>query len=731
MTQPTSKPDIVYLPACLSGHGQFDTIKPDRQLGSVTMEQIRAMVDNPQDVPKGNAQWLIPSTLHSRVFAEQAQNGQFYYLWADLDANTLFDGLFNLTMDILRQSDFELYTSKSATLERPKSRILVPLDKPLSGSDWMLCQKIFNDHLEQGFGYRTIPDRASERPAQLCFLPNRGNHYRSRNVREGRFFDPLKNWRKRLEECRAYVEKRTAETAQARLEAAQRRADKAAMRSLLGDNSESLIAAFNAAYDPADILLMSGYHQSGFRFSHPNSESGSYSASVKDSRVHSLSSSDPLYTGGIGGGAHDAFSAFAILKHEGNQNAALRDAGENWVRIGSESWNLVRRREYTQTQQAAVVGISDSIERLLESRKAQVDTKPAYRYKLLTGDDVARLPAIDWTLQGIIPATGLGATYGESGCGKSLLILGLACAIAEGSEWFGFRTRQRPVVYLSLESSGNMGNRTRAWSQHNGRPIPAELRFVFENFALTQPADVANLITDVCAQLNVQDRNAVIIIDTLARASVGLEENSAADMGKLVAATDAVAKSLGAFVLLVHHSGKNQSSGMRGSSALLGAMDVTIEVTKEGGAKQWAVRKSKDGEGDQNKVFSLMGVTLGADSEGEPITSAVVCPAQFEVTPLPKMSKTQEQAERSLVEATRKHGVIRGEVYGVHVEQWRPVFYSASTADSDSGKRSAFNTARKSLVECGLAAKDDSDHYWLTDKIQQSVFCLERKKDEV
>ena len=41
---------------------------------------------------------------------------------------------------------------------------------------------------------------------------------------------------------------------------------------------------------------------------------------------------------------------------------------------------------------------------------------------------------------------------GEPGSGKSFLALHLAHAIAAGtSEWFGFRVRQMPVVYVALE----------------------------------------------------------------------------------------------------------------------------------------------------------------------------------------------------------------------------------------------------------------------------------------
>lgn len=53
----------------------------------------------------------------------------------------------------------------------------------------------------------------------------------------------------------------------------------------------------------------------------------------------------------------------------------------------------------------------------------------------------------------------------------------------------------------------------------------------------------------------------------------------------------------GAHVLIVHHSGKDRDRGMRGSNALLGAVDAAIEVTKDAdtGLCEAKVTAIKDG----------------------------------------------------------------------------------------------------------------------------------------
>ena len=229
--------------------------------------------------------------------------------------------------------DYEIYTSKSATQDNQKCRILIPLKTPLSGTDWVLYQQILNDKLQDN---DITPDRASERPGQLCYLPNCGKFYDCKSKRDDGFFDPAFQWADGIKNKQDEMTLKTAELERLSNEAKSRRK---AFKTNSGTSSPDLIGAFNQTNTVQDILLEAGYDQIGDTFRHPKSESGSFSASVKDDKVHSLSSSDLLYTNGGGIGAHDAFSAFTVLFHAGNRNAALRDAGDKWVMIGSEPWN--------------------------------------------------------------------------------------------------------------------------------------------------------------------------------------------------------------------------------------------------------------------------------------------------------------------------------------------------------------------------------------------------------
>lgn len=430
----------------VSGFGQFHTDEPGakqrKPYAAIDWAGIVALVDEPQQVPKASAQWLIPSALASRTFKRQEAEGQFWALWADLDTDppTLQRVVDVLTLEVIGACDFEVYSSRGATVERRKARILIPLGQPLTGAAWVLSQQVLNDELQR---HGIEPDRKSEGAAQLCYLPNRGEHYETASQRDGIWFDPLQAWADKFAQKRQALADKAAALDAARTAAATRRQAAAARPG--GTGGRSLIDAFNAAYHVADILQRAGYAQRGDTFRHPASESGSYSASVKDGRVHSLSSSDPLYTGGAGVGAHDAFSAWCVLEHNGDQGAALRDAGDRMLMIGGESWNTVTRREWAQQQAGQGQPLPDADEDGV--------IEPAALFNVVSVADLAHVqpPAPAYWWDTYLPAGVVTLLGAHGGTGKSTLALMLAVCIALGLPLFGIPTRRGKVAFFSGE----------------------------------------------------------------------------------------------------------------------------------------------------------------------------------------------------------------------------------------------------------------------------------------
>lgn len=231
-------------------------------------------------------------------------------------------------------------------------------------------------------------------------------------------------------------------------------------------------------------------------------------------------------------------------------------------------------------------------------------------------------PAI---VDGLLREQDIGVLFGAPGCGKSFVAIALALALASGEPWLGREVAgPAPVLYIAGEGAYGIGKRVLAWA---GGTIPARSP-VWENWrqltALVPLLDTEAfpaLLRSVEQLAEEQVRPRLIIVDTLARAMTGGDENSAKDMGLFVHRCGELRERTGAAVLLVHHSGK-AGGAERGSSALRGACDVMMALEKDdAGDVTLTVTKTKDDRPPDPIDVELRRVVLGEDAAGKPISS--------------------------------------------------------------------------------------------------------------
>jgi putative DNA primase/helicase len=361
-------------------------------------------------------------------------------------------------------------------------------------------------------------------------------------------------------------------------------------------------------------------------------------------------------------------------------------------------------------RQAATLGKVDA---LPERVKA-----PAMRYKLLTGDDLCNAPSMGWRLRGVLPEKGLAGVYGASGTAKGFLLEDLGIVLAgDADEWFGLRVTHAPVYYVCLEGEAGMGKRTQAWIKYHDKPIPDALKFII------QPFDLLTDDVEELAKVIVADGGAggVVIIDTLNRASHGADENSSADMSRLITAAKALQTLIDGLVILVHHTGKDSTKGLRGHSSLYAALDGAIEVIATDTRRSWSVAKSKDDLTGDVHPFKLEIVPVGIDDEGDTITSCVILPNDstdaIQQAKRPMLRSNQRIANEALGEALRKSphmGKAGAPVGRPCIQYAEAVAIVAERIPADSKhKTTRAKAAITGLVERGyLAMKGD----WLWDK---------------
>lgn len=242
---------------------------------------------------------------------------------------------------------------------------------------------------------------------------------------------------------------------------------------------------------------------------------------------------------------------------------------------------------------------------------------PHEKYKLLSSSEVLSVHPPSWRVKHLLPQQGLAAIFGPSASGKSFLAFDLAACIASGDAWFGHKTLMAPVVYVMLEGQSGIQKRVRAWEQANGKKLPDGFSFVLQPVHLTDTQGVQSLA-------EVIPQGAVIFIDTLNRAAPTADENSSKDMGAIIEGANMLHRITDGLVVLVHHTGKDTSQGMRGHSSLFAALDGAIEVKRSAVGRSWTTAKAKDGGDGKTMAFTLRAHDIGVDADGDPVTSCTV-----------------------------------------------------------------------------------------------------------
>lgn len=332
-------------------------------------------------------------------------------------------------------------------------------------------------------------------------------------------------------------------------------------------------------------------------------------------------------------------------------------------------------------------------------------------FVLLSRSDLDALPPMRWAIRGVLPETGLAAIYGEPGSGKSFLAIDLAAKLSAGlPDWFGHQVLQRDVVYAALEGGRGIQQRMAAWDSVNS--VRADrIKFLLTGFTLLSEGDVSALATTVAANVT---PGAVMIIDTLAQATPGADENAAKDMGLVLHAAQHIADAFKGLVILVHHKGKDSSKGLRGHSSLNAAMDAVINVERDKltDRRSWRVTKMKDAEDGATGHFTLERVDLGPDGFGGRVTSGAV----KEITEPPALAGKGQPAPLG---ANQKaiYDALKGHPNASAGWNQKDLTDLAKVALSDVGGRYRATRAKdalEGLIGGGIIKKDEGGIFHLT-----------------
>lgn len=197
--------------------------------------------------------------------------------------------------------------------------------------------------------------------------------------------------------------------------------------------------------------------------------------------------------------------------------------------------------------------------------------------------------------------------------------------------------------------------RGRALAQHYGLGT-SPVHLMSGTFDMRTDKVTQSHLIDVARDLDV----GWVVIDTLARAMAGGDENSAQDMGAIIDNVGELQSKLHTHVTLIHHTGKDASRGARGSSALKPALDLEIEVTGKTGERirTAKVTKSKNTLDVDPMSFVIEGIELhGAD--GHPILNSWDEPMSVGIIKKPDVFEEQSLAKAKVKLRDRDQQMLR------------------------------------------------------------------------
>ncbi len=253
----------------------------------------------------------------------------------------------------------------------------------------------------------------------------------------------------------------------------------------------------------------------------------------------------------------------------------------------------------------------DIEELILTAEEYKEDTKNVF--KTMSVFDIMSLQNQNFLIENLIPENSLSVLYGQPASYKSFVSIDLSLSIASGLDWQGFNSGKGKALYIASEGVGGLKKRIKAWLLKNKPQQNPDFHVLAQTVNFLEQEELDKLVDTINS---IGKSFKIIVVDTVARAlsNAGSDENSASDMGAFISSCDYIRERIGCAVLVIHHSGKNESSGLRGSSALLGGVDTSIHCKHSAPNVHLTVQKQKDAEALEDIILEVETRALIGDS---------------------------------------------------------------------------------------------------------------------
>ena len=330
-----------------------------------------------------------------------------------------------------------------------------------------------------------------------------------------------------------------------------------------------------------------------------------------------------LHAAGVqlyGAGYNDTMVLSILAANDHAMDVAMAHRNQDPARALQYLWveHCQKAKPKAKTKADLLAGFDD-VSQDPEVLAAEAEVKEATaqredRFRLKDTTEFVKRKKSSWIVKGLVPNAALGVIYGASGSGKSFFVLDLIAAVARGIPWRGRKVKQARACWLAAEGQEDMRKRVQAYCIHASiSPADLPMEFIDETPNFMDINDVKAVIK----QMRAKGKFDIIVIDTLAQIMAGGNENSGEDMGKVLAYCRELSRLTGAMVILIHHSGKDESRGARGWSGLRAAADFEFEIIRADEDRVATVTKMKGGADGDEYGFRLETIVVGKDDDEE------------------------------------------------------------------------------------------------------------------
>lgn len=297
--------------------------------------------------------------------------------------------------------------------------------------------------------------------------------------------------------------------------------------------------------------------------------------------------------------------------------------------------------------------------------------------------------AAECLVQDLLCPEQISVMYGAPNTGKTFIALELARCISTGEAFLGLDTKPADVFLVELEGRHGIAKRAKAIQTYFPNTQSDKKVLIGFGSVNLQTESLDNYLHDYFKKCKFHPK--LLIIDTLAMAMNGADENSSA-MTSAVMCLKSIARTCKTHVMVIHHSGKDPIKGARGHSSLKGAVDTEILIHDN----KLSVTKQRDLPKISSIPFRLEIVDLEVPEGFQPMSSCVVLPANTEVR------LTDQQLLLNILKTFSATDEI------IDLESLKREWIDNKPDIQHQSALRQFNRARDSLVDQGLLKIEDS-----------------------